>query len=154
MSAQKTIVSAPVFSRKSASFPHFAEDALTQTLIRKITDDPIPDDHTLRRLCMLLLHGTENIAVLDLDRHRRITRVISVPLCIRHGLKDSYYVRSVLGSDTPAYRAAAIEAVRTDEESLILYSDILDRFRELSEGIPTLTVLCHGYRMLPLPEIF
>ncbi|MBE6598524.1 MAG: hypothetical protein E7638_03670 [Ruminococcaceae bacterium] len=136
------------FSKKKDFFKKLAADVAKQSEIRKITASPIKDSATLQRLCMYTLLDTEDLAVVELNAKRMVTRKSSYPLCHKHALYDSWYRGNILKDTSPAHRAIAIHVNKTDPKSMQEYRKMLDEFRYMSYGIPSTYLLCRGFNIL------
>lgn len=139
---RKRALSASDFSGK---FTKLANDAAKQAVIREIRAKPIPDERTLRILCMAVLFDTENLTVIDLDSRNRVEKILSVPLCPRHALEDTRYIKSILGTAVPHHRAIGIHIQDTSEAAMELYLDMIDHFRSVTDSRRTTYILCRGF---------
>lgn len=146
------IVEFKEFDKYSDYFKKVAFDAAKEGEIRRIKKEPIPDDRTLRILCMYLLMDKPNIVVVDLNKRRRVENITSVPLCFHQAMTDYGYIKSVLGNGEYAYRAIAIQLKDTDEETFEDYEDIMSRFRYMSEPDKTMYLLTYRFSIYPLYE--
>lgn len=139
---RKRALSASDFSEK---FAKLANNAAKQAAIREICSKPLPDERTLRILCMVVLLDTQNIAVIDLDINNRVEKIMSVPLCPLHALEDMRYIKSILGTGVPHHRAIGIHIESTGEPAMELYLDMVDRFRSITDNSRTTYLLCLGF---------
>ena len=134
------------------SFQKIALDAAREGEVRRIKKQPIPNDKTLRELCMYLLLNKPNIVVVDLNKRKRVVHITSVPLCFRQAMTDYGYIKAVLGNGEYAYRAIAIQLKDTDEETFEDYEDVMARFRYMSDPNKTMYLLTHEFNIYPLYE--
>ncbi len=133
------------YSPKNSGDKRIAEDVVKQAEIRKITRRPIRDEETMKRLCAYLLFDTENIVVVELDKKRKVQRILSVPLCTYYAQRSDWYVSSIVGKNRFAYRAIAMHINDTTRKAMLEYTDIIEHFWERTTLENTVYYLCHGF---------